>query len=34
MNKGKPGRKRKLPLFAEFVMALVRLRLGLLQKQI
>ena len=34
MKKGKPGRKRQLPLFAEFVMVLVRLRLGLLQKQI
>ncbi|KAK2550373.1 hypothetical protein P5673_028886 [Acropora cervicornis] len=26
-DKGKPGRKRQLPLFAEFVMVLVRLRL-------
>ena len=33
-DKGKPGRKRQLPLFAEFVMVLVRLRLGLLQRQI
>ncbi|XP_068739182.1 uncharacterized protein [Montipora capricornis] len=33
-NKGKPGWKRQLPLFAEFVMVLFRLRLGLLQKQI
>lgn len=33
-GKGKPGRKRQLPLFDEFVMVLVRLRLGLLKKQI
>ena len=33
-DKGKPGRKRQLPLFAEFVMVLVRLRLGLLQRLI
>ena len=33
-DKGKPGRKRQLLLFAEFVMVLVRLRLGLLQRQI
>jgi len=33
-DKGKPGPKRQLPLFAEFVMVMVRLRLGLLQRQI
>ena len=33
-NKGKSGRKRQLPLIAEFVMVLVCLRLGLLQEQI
>ena len=31
---GKPGRKRQLPLFTEFVMVLVGLRLGLLQRKI
>ena len=34
IDKGKPGRKKQLPLFAEFVMVLVRLRLRLLQRQI
>ena len=33
-DKGEPGPKRQLPLFAEFVMVMVRLRLGLLQRQI
>jgi len=31
---GKPGRKRQMSLFAEFVMVLVRLRLGLLQSHL
>ncbi|CAH3157523.1 unnamed protein product [Porites lobata] len=33
-DKGKPGQKRQLPLFDEFVMVLVCLRLSLLKKQI